>query len=301
MKILITGANGLLGHKLVFLLGQNPELEVLAASRGKSRLPEHSNCRYLELDLLDFQKVNSVLSEERPEVVIHTAAMTNVDLCETEKEMCTAINVDAVDNLIDICNAVNAHLIHLSTDFIFNGDQGPLEEEGTQPDPVNFYGQSKLESEKLIVERSNSYGIARTVLVYGVTPGLSRSNIILWVRDSLMKRQEINVVTDQFRTPTLAEDLAMGCSLMALKKAQGIFHISGKDFLTPYEMAIQTAEYFKLDKSLIHKTDSTKFRQTAKRPLKTGFVIEKARNMLGYEPHSFQEGIEIVAKSLNLS
>jgi dTDP-4-dehydrorhamnose reductase len=127
---------------------------------------------------------------------------------------------------------------------------------------------------------------------------MSRSNIVLWVKESLEQKKTIQVVNDQWRTPTLAEDLAIGCYLAAKKRAKGIYNISGKDFMTPYDIAIKTATYFKLDKSLINPTHSGDFVQPAKRPLKTGFIIEKARRELGFEPRSFQEGLALLSKQI---
>ena len=138
-------------------------------------------------------------------------------------------------------------------------------------------------------------------MVYGIAQDLSRSNIILWVKSSLEQGKEIQVVDDQVRTPTLAEDLAAGCILIAEKGATGVYNISGSELLTPYEMAMQTAEFFDLDKSLIKRTDSTRFTQPAKRPMKTGFIIEKARKQLGYAPKTFREGIGILAKQIILA
>ena len=138
----------------------------------------------------------------------------------------------------------------------------------------------------------------RTVLVYGVTKDQSRSNIVLWVKKSLEEGKPIRLVNDQWRTPTLAEDLAMGCLLAAKKKATGIFHISGTEMLTPYDIAIQTANFFGLDKSLIQKTDSSEFKQPAARPPKTGFIIDKAKRELGYKPHTFAEGLAVLAVQL---
>jgi dTDP-4-dehydrorhamnose reductase len=134
--------------------------------------------------------------------------------------------------------------------------------------------------------------------VYGIVEDMSRSNIILWVKNSLEANKPIKVVTDQLRTPTLAEDLAMGCWLIVNQKAEGIFHISGKDFLTPYEMAIKTADFFQLDKSLISQVDSSNFTQPAKRPPRTGFILDKAVSVLGYNPVSFEEGIGILAEQM---
>ena len=166
------------------------------------------------------------------------------------------------------------------------------------PKPVNFYGQSKVAAEHTIQQSPISWCIIRTVLVYGITSESSRSNIVLWVKRSLEEGKTINVVNDQWRTPTLAEDLAMGCYLTAIKKVSGIFHISGKDFLSPYDIAIQTAEFFKLDQSLIKATDSARFKQPAQRPLTTGFIINKAKAVLGYSPHSFIEGLGILSSQL---
>ncbi len=295
MKILITGTNGLLGQKLLDAYSIDTSVEVLATSRGECRLtnlPDH--IAYQPLEITDEQEVKSVVQLFAPDVIIHTAAMTNVDQCEEEREACWKINVTAVKYLTEAAEKCQSHFIHLSTDFVFSGEEGPLDEEAT-PAPVNYYGDSKLASETIVKECKTSWAIARTVLVYGVTPKMSRSNIILWVKSSLEKGEKIRVVNDQWRTPTLAEDLASGCMLIAKKKATGIFNISGKDFLTPYEMAIQTAEYFELDNKLIEETDGSKFQQKAKRPPKTGFVIDKAVNQLGYQPRSFREGIEIVA------
>ena len=219
--------------------------------------------------------------------------MTQVDDCETNREQCWKANVDAVAYLVKACAKNNVHLVHVSTDFIFDGSHGPLDET-EKPAPVNFYGESKLAAEQLVINSNIPWCIIRTVLVYGITHDMSRSNIVLWVKNSLEQKKTIQVVNDQWRTPTLAEDLAMGCYLAATKKARGIFHISGKDFMSPYDIAIRTADFFNLDKSLIKITDSNQFRQPARRPLTTGFIIDKARKELGYEPHSFEEGIKIL-------
>lgn len=298
MKVLITGANGLLGQKLVKLIIDKGQDQLIATARGQNRLPFSADkFQYSTLDVANKEEVNKVLSEERPDAVIHTAAMTNVDQCETEREACWQLNVDAVEYLIEACEKINAYLLHLSTDFIFDGEGGPYDENG-KPNPISYYGESKLAAEKLLAESNLSYGIARTVLVYGIAHDMSRSNIILWVKGSLESGKEIKVVDDQLRSPTLAEDLAMGCYLMAQQKAEGVFNISGKDLLTPYEMAIKTADYFKLDTSTVEKADASTFSQTAKRPPRTGLLIEKARTQLGYEPRSFDQGIAIVAEQI---
>jgi dTDP-4-dehydrorhamnose reductase len=298
VKILVTGSNGLLGQKLTALLQKDSSVSLIATARGGSVIPIASG-KFVSLDVIDKNSVFKVLTEEKPDVVIHGAAMTQVDQCETERENCWTANVTAVGNIIEACSANNIRLIHVSTDFVFDGSHGPLAED-EPTNPVNYYGESKLAAEKLVQDSKLHWSILRTVLVYGITHDMSRSNIVVWVKNSLEAGKTIQVVNDQWRTPTLAEDLAMGCYLATVKKAKGIYHISGKDFLTPYEIAIATADFFKLDKSLIQPTDSSKFKQPAKRPAKTGFIIDKAIRDLGYKPHAFTEGIGIVASQLKV-
>ena len=296
MKILLTGANGLLGQKLVALLRQQPAVEIVATGRGTNRLSElYPDLRFVALDVTDGPQVHQVLSQERPTHVIHTAAMTNVDECELNHAPCWQQNVTAVEHLAAACAALDIHLTHLSTDFIFDGSAGPLTEDAA-PAPISHYGESKLAAERVVQGTAGlRWAIARTVLVYGVLHGGGRTNIVLWVRDSLRAGKTIKVVDDQWRTPTLAEDLAQGCWLLARHSAQGIYNVSGDELLTPYAMALRVADYFGLDKSLIEKADASTFSQPARRPARTGFVIDKARQELGYRPRSFEEGIAIVA------
>ncbi|MCF0063892.1 NAD(P)-dependent oxidoreductase [Dyadobacter chenwenxiniae] len=296
-RILITGSNGLLGQKLVDLLANNEHYEIFATAKGENRLGISEGYRYMQMDVTDAGEVDDVLNQVKPQVIIHTAAMTNVDQCEMEKDACWKLNVTAVEILIAACKKHDIFLEHVSTDFIFDGTSGPYSEED-EPNPISFYGWSKYAAEKAVMHSGIRWAIARTVLVYGIAHDMSRSNIILWVKKSLEEGKAIKVVTDQFRTPTLAEDLAMGCFLIADQGAQGIYHISGKDFLTPYEMAIMTADYFALDKSLISPTDASSFSQPAPRPPRTGFDLKKSRNILGYEPRTFREGIALLAKQI---
>lgn len=297
-KILLTGANGLLGQKLVGLLTQQPTVELVATARGENRLPFSDGYTYRSMDITDRQQVLDVIGEVQPDVVIHGAAMTDVDKCEVQKDACWAQNVHAVEYMIEACQKINAFLLHVSTDFIFDGSAGPYDETA-EANPISFYGWSKQAGESAVRHANLRWAIARTVLVYGIAHDMSRSNIILWVKKSLEDGKNIKVVTDQWRSPTLAEDLAMGCYLIADQEAEGIFNISGKEVLTPYEMAIQTADYFGLDKSLIAQADASTFTQVARRPPRTGFILDKAKTVLGYNPHSFAEGIAVLAEQLN--
>ncbi len=295
MKILVTGAGGLLGQKLSFLLQHDKNIMPILTARKKIAFPFASDLQML--DITDADAVEDVFQKFRPDVVVNTAAMTMVDHCEEHREACWKVNVSAVANIIASAEKINSHIIHVSTDFVFDGSFGPLDE-SAEPNPVNFYGQSKLAAEALVQKSKTDWAIIRTVLVYGITADMSRSNIVLWVKQSLEQGKRIKVVNDQWRTPTLAEDLAMGCYLAAIKEAKGIYHISGKDYISPYELALKTSDFFGLDSSLISPTDSTTFTQPAQRPAKTGFVIDKARKDLGYEPHTFHEGLQVVASQL---
>lgn len=298
MKILITGANGLLGQKLIAILSHKKDVEVVATSKGKNvnyyDLPEY---HFRSLDVTDREQVSQVIEDEKPDVIVHTAAMTNVDECEQNQKKCWQVNVVAVEWLLEAAKKNNAFFVHLSTDFVFSGNNGPLTEED-QPNPVNYYGKSKMEAELLVQQSNVDYAIIRTALVYGIASTMSRSNIVLWVKESLENGKAIKVVDDQFRTPTLAEDLAEACWLIAKQRAKGIFHISDEEIYTPYEMAMLVADHFKLDKTLVSRTDSTQFIQPAKRPPKTGFIIEKAKKELGYTPHTFKEGLAYMEKHL---
>ena len=296
MRILVTGSNGLLGQKLTMLLDQQSDIHTIATARKLVNY-KLTNAEFHILDVTNQNETEKVILEVKPDVVIHTAAMTQVDQCETEREACWKANVTGVENVVNACEKVNAFLVHVSTDFIFDGTHGPLDESAI-PKPVNYYGESKLAGEKVVMNSKLDWAILRTVLVYGVTDDMSRSNIVLWVKKSLEEGKSINVVNDQWRTPTLAEDLAMGCYLAATKKAKGIFHISGERMMTPYDIAIETADFFGLDKTLVKQTDSSKFKQPAARPLKTGFIIDKAKRVLGYQPHSFREGLSIIGNQL---
>ncbi len=295
--ILITGSNGLLGQKLVRLFQKN-QIPFIATARGENRLSNVPKEHFISLDIQNANEVKTVFADIDISAVIHTAAMTQVDDCENQKNLCIDLNVNATLYLAEATAQKDAFFVHLSTDFIFDGKDGPYTEEA-KPNPLSFYGESKLFSEKVLQYTPKlRYAVARTVLVYGIAEEMSRSNIILWVRKSLSEGKTIQVVNDQWRTPTLAEDLAMGCYLLAKNEKTGVFNISGKDMLTPYDMAVATADFFGLDKDLIVETDGSKFTQTAPRPPKTGFVLDKAMREINYQPHSFVEGLQILREQL---
>jgi len=299
-KILITGSNGLLGQKIVHALLKRNDIEIIATSLGENRMNTKTGYIYEQLDITDKNAIELILKKHLPDSIINTAAMTNVDACETKKEECWALNVTAVQHFIDVIseNKLNTHFIHLSTDFIFDGEKGSEYGETDTPNPLSYYAKSKWESEKILMNSTISWAIARTIIVYGTADNMSRTNIVLWAKDTLTKGQKINVVNDQFRAPTLAEDLADGCILIADRKAKGVYHLSGPKTFSILDIVHIVADYWKLDKSLITPSTSTNLNQAAKRPPYTGFIIDKARKELGYNPHSFEEGLKILDKQL---
>ncbi|PIQ15720.1 MAG: NAD(P)-dependent oxidoreductase [Flavobacteriales bacterium CG18_big_fil_WC_8_21_14_2_50_32_9] len=297
MRILITGSNGLLGQKLVKLLAEKNDVELIATSTGKNRTPFTEGYTYHSLDITNQNEINEVFNKFNPEVVINTAAMTNVDACESQQEQCWELNVNAVKNLIAASEKHHTHLIHFSTDFIFDGENGPYKETDP-PNPLSYYGKSKYESEKLVQQANIKWSIIRTIIVFGVVDDMSRSNIVLWAKEALAKGNPLTIVNDQFRSPTLAEDLAMGTWLIAQKKATGIFHISGKETMSIIDLVYKVADFYGYDKSIITPIASSSLNQAAKRPPKTGFILDKAINELGYSPCSFEEGLAIVDEQL---
>ncbi|NNC71093.1 MAG: SDR family oxidoreductase, partial [Flavobacteriaceae bacterium] len=234
-KIVVTGSNGLLGQTLVNLL-DNSDYHVHALSRGVDRNITSSNYTYYNVDLTDFSEVKSILRKIDPHIIVNTAAMTNVDECEDNKVACDRINVELVKHLIEVCGNTNTHFIHISTDFIFDGKNGPYKE-SDEPNPVNYYGLSKLKSENIITSSKISYTILRTILVYGYVKGMNRNNIVLWIRDAVTDKKQVTIIDDQFRMPTLVDDLAEACLLAINSRAQGIFNVSSNELLSIYEMA----------------------------------------------------------------
>jgi dTDP-4-dehydrorhamnose reductase len=297
-RILVTGSNGLLGQKITERILRQPDFDLIATAKGPNRYPTASGYTYAEMDILNPENVRQVLEQYRPDSIIHTAAMTNVDTCEEEKELAYALNVEAVRTLVGLCESLQIQLVHLSTDFIFDGAHGPYTEEA-KPNPLSYYGETKLQAEQLIQNTNAHWVILRTILVYGIVSDMSRSNIVLWAKGALEKGQPLNIVNDQWRMPTLAEDLAEICLSAVEKSAQGIYNASGKDMMSVSELVARVADYFNLDKTLIHEVSGATLNQKARRPGRTGFDLRKSIAELDYKPHSFEEGLKILDKQMH--
>lgn len=291
MKVLITGSNGLLGQKIVAQLLKNKIL-FTASSRGENRNHECPAENYYSLDITSKTAVNKLLEVQDFTAIVNTAAMTNVDQCEADSVNCQRINVDGLRNLFAASKCRNIHLIQISTDFVFDGENGPYLEDDKR-NPLSVYAISKRDAEDiLLLDNYENWSILRTIILYGKGNNLSRSNIVLWAIESLRKGIPINIVNDQFRAPTWVDDLAWACIRTAELNAKGVYHISGPEMYSIFELVCKVADFYQLDKSLISPVSSTTLNEKAKRPPKTGFDISKAHIILGYRPLKIEESLQ---------
>lgn len=291
MRILITGSNGLLGQKIVAQFEEEGK-DYLATSLGPNRNPDCPAEKYRPLDITSFNEVNDMLKVEGIDAIINTAAMTNVDACEEDLDKCRKINVKGVENLYQACEEHNVFLVHVSTDFVFDGENGPYKE-ADQRNPLSVYATSKRDSEDVLMDGDyENWAILRTIIVFGQGNNLSRSNIVLWAKEALKEGKVLTIVDDQFRAPTWAADLAWACIKAAEMKAKGVFHISGPETFSIFELVCRIADYHGFDKSVVSPISSSTLNQKAKRPPRTGFDISKAREVLGYNPLTFEESLK---------
>lgn len=290
-KILITGVNGMVGQALTRCLLEKG-YSVVGIGKGESRIGlDNSLLTYYTADITHPFEVQQVLAHEKPDCVVHCAAMTQVDDCEKLDKEAHSLNVEATARLLLDAEEYSRFFILLSTDFVFDGTKGMYTEEDTV-NPISWYGHTKMEAEAITETADLPWAIIRTCLVYGEQVSASRHNLFTWVRENLKKGNAIKVVDDQFRTPTWVTDLAHGIALVISNEATGLWHISGEEVQTPYQMAIAAANHFGWDKSLIERVYASSFTQVGQRPAKTGFNIEKAKKELGFTPGSFAENLQ---------
>jgi len=298
-RVLVTGANGLLGQALVRRLCREREYDVLATARDDAPRFNLDSCGYARLDVTQPDDVTRVFEDFAPTVVVNCAAMSDVTECDAHRSEAWTTNARAVKTLAQRCREHRAHLVQVSSDFVFNGKRGPYDEEA-RPDPVNYYGRTKLAGENAVREAGRSnWTIVRTVLLYGTAEDLSRSNIVLWIVDRLSNGESIHIVHDQYRTPTHVDDLADGIERVIRREKAGIYHVSGADLVSIYELARTAAEVFGLDASLIEPVSSGFFEDDVDRPPRTGFILDKAKNELGYDPRSLEDGLRHLQESLH--
>lgn len=297
-KVLITGANGFVGYYLCKQFLQKG-YDVLATGKGECRLNfSEKNFAYAPMNFTNDESVKSVFEKYLPDVVIHSGAMSKPDDCELNRENAFLTNVTGTINLLNHASVNKSFFVFISTDFVFDGNKGMYKEEDERK-AVNYYGETKIMAEDEVMKYQERWAIIRTVLVYG-KPITGRQNILTNSAEALRREEKIKIFDDQVRTPTYVEDLAGAIVSIVEKHATGVYHISGEDIKTPYEMAVAVAEYLNLDKNLVEKVTEGNFTQPARRPLKTGFDISKAKNDLGYKPVSFEEGLKKLLGDIRL-
>ena len=277
MKLLITGASGLYGSKLAQMaLSKNYEVY----SSDIQSLSIYGN--FVKLDISGKEQVDEAFKTIKPDVVVHAATLTDVDKCELNKELAWKVNVEGTKNIVEATKTAGSFLIYISTDYVFGGEKGNYKETDT-PNPINYYGVTKLKAEA-IVKTQKEYFIARPSVIYGSTPAAGKVNFALWLIETLQKDERVKIITDQWNTPTLNTNLAEMTLEVIARKLTGIYHLCGATRINRFEFAEQIADVFSLDKSLIDKVLSSQFTWPAKRPMDSSLDTSKAQQTLQLKP-----------------
>ena len=294
-RIMVIGSNGMLGQRLTSYFMFKRDVELLCASFEDESF--FSKVNYLKIDISSSREVKSIINDFCPDVIINGAAYTNVDGCESEKELSWKINVTGIENLVKYVKGCKSQLIHISSDYIYDGTEGPYHETDL-PNPISYYGKTKLAGENAIVSSNIDYTIIRTNVLYGPTQ-YGRPDFVKWVVTSLLNKERIRIVNDQINNPTYIEDLVSAIVKIIETKKKGIYNIGGAELLSRLEFTYKIADYFKLDKSLTTEIITAELNQPAPRPLKSGLVNLKAETELGYKPHRIDETLFLMKRYLN--
>ncbi len=296
-KVLIVGSNGLLGQKMTELLLRGSPHSVVLSSVESRPAVSYQSADYLQLDITSKKDVRQAFASTEPDVVINCAAMTNVDACETEREAAWRVNVGGVENLAESARSHGTTVVHVSTDYVFDGRSGPYSEED-RPDPLSYYGKSKLASENVLRTSGVPYVIARTMVLYGFAPAV-RPNFVLWLLQCLEQGTRVRIVDDQVGNPTFVDDLAYGLLRTIELVRTGVYHLAGREIVSRYDFALRVARAFGHDPALISPTKTASLRQAAPRPLSSGLLTLKAEVELGYKPLSIEESLAVLRNQLS--
>ena len=294
-RILITGANGLLGQAVMHIFTRESDYELIQSS-VEEKPSINFGAEYFRLDITNKDEVKNAVREFQPKVILNCAAFTDVDKCETERELCWKLNVDAVKNLIIASRINDCKIVHISTDYIFDGKYGPYDETAI-PNPISFYGRSKLASENALLASGVDYVIARTMVLYGLGVNV-KPNFALWMISKLKAKEKINIVDDMFGNSTLSDDLAYGCLKLVEKNAKGIYHIAGRDIESRFDFTMKLCDVFGYDKNLVAKIKTKDLNQPAPRPLKSGLITLKAETELDFKPMDTIESLRVLKYQL---
>jgi dTDP-4-dehydrorhamnose reductase len=295
-RILVVGSNGLLGQKVAEQLVRGSAARITLASIEDAQVHDPLSVEYVKLDITVRKDVREVVGKVNPDVIINCAAMTNVDACETERDMAWKINVGGVEHLVEAARGKGATIVHVSSDYVFDGKSGPYTEDD-RPEPLSYYGKSKLASENVLRASGLPHLIARTMVLYGIAPGV-KANFVLWLIKSLEAGQTVRIVDDQIGNPTLADDLAFGLLRAVELGKSGVYNIAGRDIVSRFEFAVRLAMFFGLNPKLIHPIKTAQLRQPAARPLNSGLITLKAEVDLGLKLSTIEEGLAILKSQL---
>jgi len=240
MKFLVTGSAGLVGRQVVKDLVEQGETVYSAFHKLQ---PEKGIPT--QMDLSSDDKIKQVIDKANLDAIIHLAAVTDVDFCEKEKELAMKINCHATEIIAKQAAKQKSFFVYVSTDYVFDGEKG-MKKESDPTNPVDFYGKSKLEGEKAVMNLASSWCIARTSTPYGIHP--KKKSFPVWVSENLHKNKEINVVIDQFTSPTYVPNLSRMLIEVAKRQLVGILHLAGATRISRYEMAEIVADKLNLDK-----------------------------------------------------
>ena len=292
MNLLITGASGLFGSKLA---------EIATASKytvysGYSQDLVASGSP-IQFDVSDKNQVEAVFKKVTPEVVVHAAALTDVDKCELNKELAWKINVEGTRNIAEAAKSSHTFLVYISTDYVFNGETGGYAEVD-RTDPINYYGLTKLKAEELVKDLVDEHCIARASVIYGSAPAAGKINFALWIINQLKKNEQIKIVTDQWNSPTLNTNLANMTLEIIERKLTGTFHLSGGTRMSRIDFARAIAQTFMLDAKLINPCLSSDFSWSAKRPRDSSLNTSKAHQSLNNKPLQIRQALERMKQEL---
>jgi len=284
LKFLVTGSAGLVGQQVVKYLSKSNQV----FSCYNESKPEYGDS--VKMDLKNYEMISSVLTEIKPDVVIHLGAMTGVDLCEKEKTSASEINTKATEIIAKECSKLNSFLVYVSTDYVFDGNFGMYKEDDVA-NPLGFYGKSKLEGEKAVQNFSTNWCIVRTSTPFGLHP--TKKSFPIWVIENLQKQKQIDVLIDQFTSPTYVPNLSRMLIEISERRITGIIHAAGASKISRYQMASMVSDKLNLDGTLLKQISMNKMKWVAQRPKDSSLDVSRASSILNEKPQKIDQSLNL--------